>query len=342
MARDPLDLLSDLVACPSLSGDELAFARLAAGLLEREGFRAELREAAPRRPNVVASDGEPARLLFSTHLDTVPPFLPPRREGDLLYGRGACDAKGCFVAMVLAARKLRARGARGVAFLLLVGEEVDHGGAIAAARDERELARARPRILLGEPTGARLVSAQKGLLKAELRSSGVAAHSAFPERGVSAIHKLLDALERIRCERWPQDPLLGPTTLNVGFVEGGVAANVFAPEARATLMFRLVSPWKTVHERLCELAGRDVQVSVVSSNDPLRLETLPGETTCVVPFNTDASYLAPLGPVWLGGPGAIEVAHSEEERISLAELERGVDLYERLGMRVLAAGSEGQ
>jgi acetylornithine deacetylase len=273
--------------------------------------------------------------LFSTHIDTVPPHISPRRDGDRLFGRGACDAKGPLVAMLAAADRLRRQGADGIGFLLVVGEEVDHGGAIVAGRDYHDLAEHAPRILLGEPTCARVVAAQKGLLKAKVRAVGRAGHSAFPDRGKSAIHLLLDGLERIRNEPWPVDPVLGPTTLNVGTIGGGVAANVFAPEAEAVIVFRLVSPWAPVLVRLRALAG-DLLVEAESQNDPVRFEPPAGETTSVIPFNTDATYLAPLGPVWLAGPGAIEVAHSADEHTSREELQLGIELYVRLAELALA------
>jgi acetylornithine deacetylase len=237
--------------------------------------------------------------------------------------------------MLLAARRLRAQGAGGLAFLLLVGEEVDHSGAIVAGREYRDLGRSAPRIILGEPTSAKVVLAQKGLLKVSLKASGRAAHSAFPERGTSALHALLDALDAIRSEPWPNDPVLGPTTVNVGTIAGGVAANVLAPAAEAVLLFRLVSPVAGVLERVRALA-KDLTVEATSSNDPLRFEPPSGEPTSLVPFNTDASYLAPLGPVWLGGPGAIEVAHSTDEHLTRDELAAGVELYVRLAERSLA------
>lgn len=331
-----LDLLERLVACRSTSGQEGEYARLCAEVLGDAGFRAELREAAPGRPNVVARDGASRlRVVFSTHLDTVPPHLEPRRDGRTLRGRGACDAKGPFLAMLEAARRLRARGASGIGFLLLVGEEVDHLGAAVAGRDYRDLALDQPRILLGEPTSAKLVAAQKGLLKATLRATGKAGHSAFPDRGRSAVHDLLAALERILKEPWPSDPLLGPTTVNVGTISGGVAANVFAPSAEAVLLFRLVSPVAGVLARLRALC-EGLAVEVPSSNDPLRFAVPEGEPTSIIPFNTDATYVAPLGPVWLGGPGAIEIAHSPEEHLTEDQLEAGVELYVRLAERALA------
>jgi acetylornithine deacetylase len=331
-----LDLVESLVAIPSTSGTEGDYARACRDLLRDQGFTVDLRDAAPKRPNVVANDGAAQlRVVFSTHLDTVPPHIAPRREGSRLIGRGACDAKGPFVAMLEAAKRLRRQGATGIGFLLLVGEEVDHLGAAVAGRDYKDLAEHQARIILGEPTSAKVVAAQKGLLKCVLRAKGKAGHSAFPDRGHSAIHDLLEGLEAVRREPWPTDPVLGSTTVNVGTITGGVAANVFAPSAEAVLVFRLVSPVASLLARLRAICPQ-LEVEVPSSNDPLSFAPPANEPTSVIPFNTDATYVAPLGPVWLGGPGMIEVAHSVDEHLTADQLAAGTDLYVRLAERALA------
>lgn len=337
---DPFDLLRELVAIPSETGDEGPYARRVAELLRAEGYAVELPEPVPGRPNLVArpAEGPPPAIYFSTHLDVVPPHIEPRVEGDALYGRGTADTKGPLVTMLAAARTLKAEGIS-AGFLLVIGEEVDHVGAIHAA-ETLDLGGAR--ILLGEPTHCRVVKAQKGLLKLRFVASGQAGHSAFPEQGVSAIHRLLDFLEALRREPWPDDPELGETTLNVGLIEGGVAANVFAPEASAVVLFRLCAPVDAIQARIDALLGEErfggaVAQELISRNDPQHLDPPPGFETCVIPFNSDASYLAPLGPVWLCGPGAIEIAHSEREHITRAQLERGIETYVALG-RAAAKG----
>lgn len=337
---DPFTLLSELVAIPSLTGAEGPYAERVAELLRAEGYEVELPEVLPGRPNLVARPaGGPAPLLyFSTHLDVVPPHLPPRREGDALYGRGTADTKGPLICMLSAARQLRAEGIS-CGFLLVVGEEVDHVGAIHAA-ETLDLGGAR--ILLGEPTHCEVVRAQKGILKLRFVAEGRAGHSAFPGQGESAIHRLLDLLEAIRREPWPDDPDLGQTTLNVGLIEGGAAANVFAPAASAVVLFRLCAPVAAILARVEALLADPalegaVRSELISSNDPQVLDPPPGFATRVIPFNSDASYLAPLGPVWLCGPGAIEVAHSEHEHITRAQLARGVETYLALGRAAAAA-----
>lgn len=328
---DPFDLLERLVAIPSPSGQEAAYAAEVARLLAAAGYEVTTPEVSPGRPNVVARPPgvAPPRVLFCTHLDVVPPHVAPRREGDRLYGRGTADTKGPLVAMLEAARGLTPDERAQVGFLLVVGEEVDHAGALAAADDAGLAAQV---IILGEPTSNRVVAAQKGLLKVRLVAEGVAGHSAFPERGVSAAHRLLDLLEGVRRAPWPSHPALGETTYNVGTLQGGVAANVFAPRAEAQVLLRLVEPAAAAQARVEAAAARveGVRVERLTGNDPVTFAPPPGFETCVIPFNSDASYLAPLGPVWLCGPGAIEVAHADHEHIDRADLEEGARIYARL------------
>jgi acetylornithine deacetylase len=331
---DPFDLLERLVAIPSPTGREGEYAAAVAAQLRQDGYEVEAHEVAPGRPNLVARPrGGRPQVVFSTHLDVVPPHIAPRREGERLYGRGAADTKGPLVAMLEAARALAKEGVR-VGFLLVVGEEVDHSGALAAAR---ALDLGRAPIILGEPTSNRVVAAQKGLLRVRLSATGVAGHSAFPDRGVSAIHRLLDVVHAVRRGPWPRHELLGDTSINIGAIAGGVAANVFAPSAEATALLRLVEPAAAALARI-EAAARKVEgVSVerISGNDPVLFEPPPGFPTCVIPFNSDASYLAPLGRVWLCGPGAIEVAHADHEHIDRADLEEGARVYARLARAAL-------
>jgi acetylornithine deacetylase len=289
--------------------------------------------APPSRWNLLATATDDPSVLFSTHVDTVPPHLPVHRsdDGETLYGRGACDTKGGLWAMSRAAERLLGDGLRDVGFLLVVGEEVDHRGAIEA----RSLPISPERIILCEPTRNRVVSGQKGMIKVDLSTTGRAAHSAFPEEGTSAIDRLLDALDRLRGADWPTDPHLGETTLNIGTIEGGVAANVIAPSAQAELVYRTVSPAEPLLDRIREMVGDRVDVDPVTYNDPVQFDPPDELDTCVVPFNTDAPYLDALGPIWLVGPGDIRVAHSEDEHITRQSLERGISLYENLARRII-------
>lgn len=358
--RQSIELLETWLRIDSTSGDEAAFLAALEAYFSEFGFNCERLEVAPDRWNLLVTRDEAPRFLYSTHVDTVPPFFGPRRQGvgfpgdavsenrssedanseaeARIYGRGACDTKGGIVAMVHAGARLLEAGIEDFGYLFVVGEEVDHCGAKKARDTERLRALKAERIVLCEPTRNRIVSAQKGMVKCRLESSGVAGHSAFPERGDSAINHLLDALDRLRTHAWPEDELLGPTTLNIGTIEGGVAANVFAPDASADLLFRCVSDTSKIIETIKELVDAPVEVTRVVDNNPVFFD-LPDPAEefeiCTVPFNTDATYLSELAPIWLVGPGDIEVAHSDQEHISLKSLAAGIDLYEKLALRVL-------
>ena len=328
MKKDLERVLVSWLEIDSVTPNERDFLEHLEGVFQQRGYTLERQDVAKDRWNLIARRGNPT-LFYSTHVDTVPPFLTPRVEGNIIYGRGACDTKGGLLAMMEAADRLDGAD---VGFLLVVGEEVDHVG----AKRSCGLGIEPTRIILCEPTVNRVVRAQKGMIRMNLEATGVAAHSAYPARGDSAIHRLLDAAHDLMHAEWPEDDILGPTTINIGQIEGGVAANVFAPSALANLLIRTVRPTAEYLPLLEEIGARyRVEVNVLVENDPVFFSPPEGVETCTVSFNTDATYLSQLGPVWLVGPGDIEVAHTDHEHIDIDELMAGIDLYEKLGRLAL-------
>jgi acetylornithine deacetylase len=329
MAVDPVALAMRLIDIPSVSGDELAMAEQTAALLREIGFDVRLHPAAPGRPNVLATL-EPPRVLLCTHLDTVPPHLPARLDGDVLRGRGACDAKGILVAMLAAAERLATEGVRDVGLLFVVGEETDSVGA-KHANSEIDLPGVRFTVV-GEPTDSVFAVAQKGGFKWTLRVTGRAAHSGYPERGRSAVLELLDLLAMVREADWGQDPVLGAGTANIGVVRGGVRANVVPESAEAEIFIRVVDDVESVRARVQAIVARaalPVTWTEDTANGPQQLAALPGEPTTVVAFNTDVPHLTRFGQRLLVGPGSILDAHGPDEKISVRELRAAVDLYYR-------------
>ncbi len=322
----------ELIEIESTTGCEGACVDRAERLLIASGLPVESIPVAPGRRDLLA--GPPgARVVLVTHLDTVPPPIPFSEDEEFLHGRGSCDAKGIAAAMLEAARRLLASGVRGFGVLFVVGEEVDHAGARAAnARVRAES------IIVGEPTRNLLARGHKGALVLRLRARGRAAHSAYPERGESAIHILLEALQRLRAADFGSDPVLGASTVNVGRIEGGVAPNVLAPEAWAELMFRVVVPLPELERRLREClaapggSGVDPRLSLeeVSSMPPTRTSELAGFPTTVVSFGTDIPFLRDAGTPYLIGPGDILDAHTAGEKVSRQELLEGAAVYERM------------
>jgi acetylornithine deacetylase len=328
------ELTRKLIDIPSVTGDERAVGMFLKEHLESLGYFVQLQEAARDRFNVFATTGAPSRVVLSTHMDTVPPFIQSREDDEKIYGRGACDAKGIIAAQINAAQRLRSEGIQEVGLLFTVDEEQGSLGAqIANVKNPVP----QPGYLInGEPTDNKLASATKGSIGLNLRTTGRAAHSAYPEQGESAIEKLLDVLERIRQCEWPVDDLLGETTCNIGVISGGTRANVVPDAAFADLRIRLVSSAAPVRKLIeTAIAGR-AEVEYLSEHEPVRLETIGGIEQCVVRFTTDIPYLSNWGKPLLIGPGSILNAHTEHEFVEKRELEQAIDIYVQLASTLLA------
>jgi acetylornithine deacetylase len=331
---DPLELTRTLVAIESTTGHEGPAAEHLAGVLEGLGYRVQRQPVAPGRFNVYAYRAPPV-VVLSTHLDTVPPYVPLGEDEEWLYGRGSCDAKGLAAAMLAAAECLAAEGERRIGLLFLVGEENGSDGAMAAGRLEPK-----GRYLInGEPTDNRLTIGQKGVLRIDLHASGRAAHSAYPDEGDSAILPLLDTLERIRALPLPEDDLLGPSTLNIGVLHGGVAPNVIPPEAHAKVLVRIVGSTDLLKQALLACAAPGVSATVGLEIPAVKGAAPAGWEATVVSFTSDLPFLASWGETFQLGPGSIRVAHTSGERIRKAELLEGVALYARLARDLLARDS---
>ncbi len=329
------DILLDWLRIDSTTGREKAFLLRMEEHLAARGLRVQRQHVERDRWNVLAEPADgPAHILLSTHVDTVPPFFGPSVEDDgTIRARGACDTKGGLFAMLRAYDVLPEEARAKVGFLLVVGEEVDHIGAIVASRSSYPSLRA---TILCEPTRNRMALGQKGILSAVVSAQGKAGHSAFPEAGVSAVHRLVSGLHRLIDRPWQQDPFLGPTTFNIGTVSGGLAANIFAPSASAEVLFRVVGSLGELESEVRSALGPELEMQVRASNPPVRLLAWPEHfPTDVVPFNTDAPYLAQAAPVILVGPGDIRTAHSPNEHITVGDLHEGVATYIRIVTGIL-------
>jgi acetylornithine deacetylase len=334
---DPVALTMDLARVPSVSGEEGEVVGVVNELLRGRGWEVHRIPVTPGRDDILATTGAPPVLTFSTHLDTVPPFIAPRLDGDRLSGRGCCDAKGIAAAMICAAERLRAEGMP-IALLFVIGEESAHDGA-TAANDVTTTSRV---LINGEPTERILATGTKGALVATLRTMGRAAHSAYPHLGHSATRDLVRLLATLDSVVLPTDPVLGPSTVNIGMLSGGLAENVVAPSAEARLMIRLVGPAGVVESQLRDWAEPKGNLEFTRLVPPVHLKTVPGFETGVVAFATDIPRLTNWGTPYLFGPGSIHVAHTDHEFVSAADLVRAVDDYVRLARATLeAAGAPG-
>jgi acetylornithine deacetylase len=338
-ALDAVALTRQLIDIESITYNEGAVGSFLVDFLTSRGFQVETmpvgqdRESrnATNRFNVYAgTEGEQPDVVFSTHMDTVPPFIPSSEDEEFIYGRGACDAKGIIAAQVAAAERLRAAGAK-VGLLFVVGEERDSAGAKVA----NESPRGSRFLINGEPTDNRVAVASKGALRAAIQASGIMAHSAYPELGDSAVHKLVEALGRVLKIELPAQEGIGPSTLNIGTIEGGRATNVIADKAEAHLLIRLVGPSeetrKAVEQAVAGLAAVDFTLEIPFK----RLRHLEGLPTMVAAFTTDVPWLTNWGEPLLLGPGSIHVAHTPYEKLSKRELSESIDLYVQVAHRLV-------
>lgn len=323
------ELTRRLIDIPSVTGDELAVGEYLSKYLEGLGYQVERQEVAQDRFNVIATRAEPPRIVFSTHIDTVPPFIESSEDEEFVYGRGSCDAKGIIAAQIFAAERLRAEDVKDVGLLFTVDEELSSIGAQAA--NKHAVASKCQFLINGEPTDNRLAIGTKGSVRVFITTEGRAAHSAYPEAGDSAIEKLLDILQDIRAVEWPEDSFFGTTTCNIGVLSGGTRPNVIPDKARAELQIRLGIDIEHVKRFLEKAVGGRGQLEYASAHNPVRLFEVPDFEKCVVRFTTDVPYLSNWGKALLLGPGSILDAHTEHEKIAKRELESAVQLYVKLG-----------
>jgi len=329
---DVASFTRQLVDIESITGNEGPVGEFLYRELGRLGYQVIKMKAEGERANVFATCPERPRpeVVFSTHMDTVPPFIPSSEDETHIYGRGSCDAKGIIAAQIAAAEKLRAAGVY-AGLLFLVGEERDSLGAKVANQQA-----AGCRFLVnGEPTENRIAIASKGALRAEVTARGRMAHSAYPELGESAIDKLVEALRRLREMPLPADPEVGPCTLNIGIIEGGRAPNVIADHARAQLLYRLIGPSEELRRRIVESVRDLAEVEFTLEIPFVRLRRLEGMPAMVAAFTTDIPALSNWGQPLLVGPGSIHVAHTERECVAKQQLQEAVEVYCRIATSLM-------
>lgn len=330
---DVVELAARLMEIDSTSGREGPVVDWLEQYLTGADWRVRRIPVSAGRDDLLATTAEVPKVTLSTHVDTVPPYLPPRLEGGMLWGRGACDAKGIAAAMIAAAQELRAAGVP-VALLFVVGEEVSHDGAEAANRVP-----AGSTVLIdGEPTESTLAIGTKGAMRFTLRVEGKAAHSAYPGLGRSAITGLVHLLAELEALELPRDAELGDTTINVGTISGGVADNVVAPSAEARLMARLVTPAEVLVRQLRDWIGDRAHFEQGITVPAVRLGRVAGFPTSIAAFATDIPKLGHWGTPYLFGPGSIHHAHRDDEHVRVDELRAAVDAYTRLARAALNGG----
>ncbi len=329
---DVVAFTRQLVDIESITGNEGVVGRVLQQELDRLGFRTEIMAVSEKTQNVYATCPEQPKpeIVFSTHMDTVPPFIPSSEDETKVYGRGSCDAKGIIAVQVAAALRLRSEGLY-PGLLFVVGEEKDSHGAKVANQQPH----GSKYLVNGEPTENHIAIASKGTLRVEVIAKGRMAHSAYPELGESAIDKLLVALQRLRAMKLPADEGFGSCTLNIGMIEGGRAPNVIPDKAKAHLLYRLIGPTDKLRQDILAAIDGLATADFVLEIPFVKLRTVDGLPTMIAAFTTDIPALTNWGEPLLVGPGSIHVAHTEGEYVQKKQLHDAVELYCRIARKLV-------
>ena len=318
-----------------------------------ESMRADTPEGCGIPQNLFFSWGTP-KVIFCSHLDTVPPYIAPHIDGSMATGRGTCDAKGQIFAMYEACKVLESKGYDGFGLLLLAGEETGSYGAKAF----REQHPGAEWVVVGEPTDNCMASASKGTKSFEVTFEGKAFHSGYPQYGLSAVEMFNDFVNALRSIVFPSDPVLGETTWNIGRLVSDNPQNIISDRLTCRVYFRttfesdemVCNVMKNIageNARLrfgrrkvqdgSDIVAKDVaqwqkmmSVKAFGGDSPTRYETLEGFPVKPVSFGSDAPQLTNFKRKILCGPGSILVAHRPEEHIALADLDTAIENYVRM------------
>ncbi len=327
----PFELIKQLIQIESISGNEQQIADFIFNYLRKLGFTVEFQDVCDDRKNIYARIGEP-QVILSTHMDTVAPFIDFSEDKHFIYGRGSCDAKGIMTAQISAAEKLLNEGYKNFGLLFVVDEEEISQGAVQA----NKIPNRSRYIINGEPTGNMLAVGSKGSLRFKIITEGKTAHSAYPERGESAIEKLLDILYDIRKISLPNHKILGKTLINIGTIKGGIQANVVPPQAEALFMMRIVTSVNDIKSLIEKTVNGRGQIEYLSDIEPVFTHVLGGYETMVAAYTTDIPKLNNWGKPILFGPGNILDAHSDHEKINKKQLINAVDIYMDMVIKLLS------
>ena len=321
-----ISLLKEILLVDSTSGRERALSELLATRLEAPSLRRF--EVGDGTENLLFCWGEPS-VVFCTHMDTVPPYIPPTFLDDRICGRGACDAKGQIFALYSACKRLEAEGCSGFGLLLLSGEETGSHGARAFAKTPFKA----PYLIIGEPTEDRMVSRSKGTKSFSLRFAGEPFHSGYPQYGVSAVELFIDFMNELRefvREIPGQARNDEGVTYNVGLLHSDNPQNVLSPELTCRIYFRTTAETDAAVSEWMIRPRERVTVEAHGGDAPAEYFTLPGFESAPASFGTDAPHLTNFAHKAICGPGSIRTAHRADEEVLLTDLAAAIDLYVRM------------
>ena len=349
-----LEFFHKILSVDSTSGKEAELADILSVELAAPGRKIDVFEVGDGTRNVLVSWGTP-KVIFCTHLDTVPPYMPPVFEESVVRGRGSADAKGQIFAMYEACKELEAKGCTDFGLLLLAGEETGSFGAKAFNADP---AVKDAWLIVGEPTDNCMASAAKGTKSFEVTFAGQACHSGYPEHGASAVLYFNDFVNALRSIVFPMDPVLGETTWNIGKLSSdnpqnilsdrltcrvyfrttfesdemvcNIMKNIAGPQAKLRFGKRRVQDGSDIVAKEVAPWQKAMDVVALGGDSPTRFEVIDGFPTKPVSFGSDAPQLTNCRKKILCGPGSILVAHRDDEHIALADLEKAVENYVKI------------
>lgn len=316
-----INFLLDILRFDSTSGKEN---ELAIYLAERNllpGASMDLQITKDKRMNLFYKYGEP-NIVFCSHLDTVPPYIPFSVKKNKISGRGSCDAKGQIAFMYEAVKQLIKEGNSNIGLLLVSGEE---DGANGAKKSNTYLKKC-DYIIIGEPTENKMIKAAKGNLIISVSVKGKSSHSGYPDNGDSAVERMISFLNKLKKVKFPYDNLLGKTTYNIGNLKSNNVHNVIPELVKFTLNFRTTfeSDGK-IKNILKNIADENTSLEFEYGDAPLKFRTLKGFKYDVVSYGSDAPAFTNVKNKILYGPGSILNAHTENEHILITDLHKAVN-----------------
>lgn len=320
----------DILRFNSTSGSENELAMYIAEKYKPSNAEVELQETVSGRLNVFFKWGEP-KIIFNSHLDTVPPYIPPVKEDHVIKGRGSCDAKGQLAYLFEVCKQLSEEKYHNFGMLMTAGEEDGSEGAIRA----NETISNCDYIIVGEPTENVLIKASKGNWCLQFSFKGKNCHSGYPELGDNAISRMVKYINKLDAVDFGDDKILGKTTYNIGKLESNNAHNVVSDNVNLKMFFRTTfKSHDNVIDTLKDMLDDRSEMKILYSDDPMEFYTVDDFETGIVSYCTDAPSFSNIKNKLLYGPGSILTAHTNDEYIKIADLYRAVDdvkkIYKKL------------
>ncbi|MBS1515269.1 MAG: M20/M25/M40 family metallo-hydrolase [Bacteroidetes bacterium] len=316
-----LNFLSDILKIESTTGSENTLAHFIAEKYTPAGMQCKIQNTSDGRVNLFFTIGKP-KIVFNSHMDTVPPYIPPTFTDDIIYGRGSCDAKGQLAYLWQAANELIAEGEKDFGLLMTFSEEIGSIG----ARFANEMLTDTKYIIVGEPTENKLITSSKGTHFIKVTVRGKSCHSGYPQYGDSAINTMREFLDRLDKINFPMDEVMGDTPYNIGELHANNAQNVVPDLVTFNLFIRTTFASYPVFQQMLEsIKGDKIELEFILNKGPIKFHTVEGFETGVVAYGTDAPSFTNVPNKILYGPGTILVAHTENEHIYIKDLYRAVE-----------------